>query len=85
MQREREVAAISLSCIEETTYSDATLRAMEGINLKNQGIDSMPCRRDLKGAFIWQVRIKETNEKADRVAESLRSAVPEVRPYARAP
>ncbi|XP_035721742.1 uncharacterized protein LOC118449778 [Vespa mandarinia] len=76
LQREREVAAISLSCTEETTYRDALMRATEGINLKDLGIGTMSCRRGLTGAFIWQVRGKGANAKADRVAEALRNAVP---------
>ncbi|XP_035725543.1 uncharacterized protein LOC118443130 [Vespa mandarinia] len=76
MQREREVAAISLSCTEETMYRDAHVRATKGINLKDLGIGTMSCRRGLTGAFIWQVRGKGANAKADRVAAGLKNAVP---------
>ncbi|XP_046833742.1 uncharacterized protein LOC124430778 [Vespa crabro] len=57
-------------------YRDALGRATEAVNLKDLGIDNMSCSKGLTGAFIWQIRGKGANEKADRVAEAFKSAVP---------
>ncbi|XP_046835608.1 uncharacterized protein LOC124431582 [Vespa crabro] len=75
-QREREVAAVSLSCTEEMTYRDALGRAVNAVNLKDLGITNLPCKRGLTGAFIWKIRGKGANEKADRMAEAIRNTVP---------
>ncbi|KAI4476162.1 hypothetical protein M0804_013825 [Polistes exclamans] len=78
-RRTQETAAVSLTCDEEGGYLEALRKANEAIQLKDIGIDGLPCRRGLNSAFIWQIRGKEARAKAGKVAEALRRAVPETR------
>ncbi|XP_047365391.1 uncharacterized protein LOC124955267 [Vespa velutina] len=78
-KREREVAEISVFCTEQTMYRETLYRASTKINIKDMGINGMKCRRGLTGAFIWQVRGKGANEKADWLAEAFRNVIPEAR------
>ncbi|KAI4476940.1 hypothetical protein M0804_013120 [Polistes exclamans] len=43
------------------------------------GLKDLPCRRSLNGAFIWQVKGSQPEQKTDLVAEAQRRTLPEAK------
>ncbi|KAI4476943.1 hypothetical protein M0804_013123 [Polistes exclamans] len=77
--RNRESVVVSLTCDKEESYREALQNIQEKVNFRELEIKDLPCRRGLTRSFIWQVRGKGANAKADKMAQALKGALPEAK------
>ncbi|KAI4475429.1 hypothetical protein M0804_014319 [Polistes exclamans] len=78
-RRIRETAAVSLTCAEGASYLEALKKLETGVNLGEIGAKGLSYRRGLTGSFTWQVRGKDANVRADRLAQAMKGALPEAK------
>ncbi|KAI4485286.1 hypothetical protein M0804_006791 [Polistes exclamans] len=78
-RRNRESAVVFLTCDKEESYREALQKIQEKVNFLELEIKNLPCRRGLTGSFIWQVRGKGADAKADKMAQVLKGALPEAK------
>ncbi|KAI4474423.1 hypothetical protein M0804_014868 [Polistes exclamans] len=78
-RRIRETAAVSLTCAEGASYLEALKKLETGVNLGEIGAKGLSYKRGLRGSFIWQVRGKDANVRADRLAQAMKGALPEAK------
>ncbi|KAI4473170.1 hypothetical protein M0804_015457 [Polistes exclamans] len=78
-RRIRETAAVSLTCAEGASYLEALKKLETGVNLGEIGAKGLSYKRGLTGSFIWQVRGKDANVRADRPAQAMKGALPEAK------
>ncbi|KAI4472797.1 hypothetical protein M0804_015605 [Polistes exclamans] len=78
-RRIRETAAVSLTCAEGASYLEALKKLETGVNLGEIEAKGLSYKRGLTGSFIWQVRGRDANVRADRLAQAMKGALPEAR------
>ncbi|KAI4474088.1 hypothetical protein M0804_015025 [Polistes exclamans] len=78
-RRIRDTAAVSLTCAEGASYLEALKKLETGINLQDIGAKGLSYKRGLTGSFIWQLRGKDANAKADKLAQVMRGVLPEAK------
>ncbi|KAI4472967.1 hypothetical protein M0804_015540 [Polistes exclamans] len=78
-RRIRDTAAVSLTCAEGASYLEALKKLETGINLQEIGAKGLSYKRGLTGSFIWQLRGKDANVKADKLAQVMRGVLPEAK------
>ncbi|KAI4472772.1 hypothetical protein M0804_015620 [Polistes exclamans] len=76
-KRIRDTAAVSLTCAEGASYLEALKKLETGTNLQEIGAKGLSYKRGLTGSFIWQLRGKDANTKADKLAQVMRGVLPE--------
>ncbi|KAI4472786.1 hypothetical protein M0804_015611 [Polistes exclamans] len=78
-RRIRAPAAISLTCAEGASYLEVLKKLETGVNPGEIGAKRLSYKRGLTRSFIWQVRGKDTNVRADRLAQAMKGALPEAK------
>ncbi|XP_043498461.1 uncharacterized protein LOC122521786 [Polistes fuscatus] len=63
----------------EVRRREALKKVETCVNLEEIGAKGLSYRRGLTGSCIWQVRGKDANAKADKVAQALRGVLPEAK------